>query len=83
MTKVSSRDFNQHTSRAKKAARTGPVIITERGRPAHVLLTFEEYQRLAGSKGSIVDLLGLPPGVEDTELEIPPLGDPARPADLR
>lgn len=81
--KVSSREFNQHTSRAKKAARSGPVIITERGRPAHVLLTFEEYQRLAGSKGSIVERLGLPAGVEDVELEIPPLRDPARPADLR
>jgi prevent-host-death family protein len=80
--KVSSREFNQHTSRAKQAARSGPVVITERGRPAHVLLTFEEYQRLTGSKESIVDRLGLPAGVEDVELEIPPLRDPARPADL-
>jgi antitoxin (DNA-binding transcriptional repressor) of toxin-antitoxin stability system len=38
ISKVSSREFNQHTSRAKDAARSGPVIITERGRPAHVLL---------------------------------------------
>jgi prevent-host-death family protein len=83
ISKVSSREFNQHTSRAKTAARSGPVIITERGRPAHVLLTFEEYQRLAGSKGSIVERLGLPPGIEDVELEIPPLRDPAHPADLR
>lgn len=82
ISKVSSREFNQHTSRAKNAARGGPVIITERGRPAHVLLTFEEYQRLAGSKVSIVERLGLPPGIEDVELEIPPLRDPARPADL-
>ena len=80
--RVSSREFNQHTSRAKKAARSGPVIITERGRPAHVLLTFEEYQQLAGSKGSIIERLGLPPGIEEVELEIPPLRDPARPADL-
>jgi prevent-host-death family protein len=83
ISKVSSREFNQHTSRAKSAARSGPVIITERGRPAHVLLTFEEYQRLAGSKGSIVERLGLPAGIEDVELEIPPLRDPGRPADLR
>ena len=83
ISRVSSREFNQHTSRAKDAARSGPVIITERGRPAHVLLTFEEYQRLAGSKGSIIERLGLPPGVEEVELEIPPLRDPARPADLR
>lgn len=83
ISKLSSREFNQHTSRAKRAARGGPVIITERGRPAHVLLTFEDYQQLAGSKGSIIDRLGQPAGVEDVELEIPPLRDPARPADLR
>lgn len=82
ISKVSSREFNQHTSRAKNAARSGPVIITERGRPAHVLMTFEEYERLAGPKGSIIERLGLPSGVEDVELEIPPLRDPARPADL-
>ena len=81
--KVSSREFNQHTSRAKSAAKSGPVIITERGRPAHVLLSFEAYQRLVGPKGSILEALGQPPGVEDVELEIPPLRDPARAADLR
>jgi prevent-host-death family protein len=83
ISKLSSREFNQHTSRAKRAARGGPVIITERGRPAHVLLTFEDYRQLAGSKASIIDRLGQPAGVEDVELEIPPLRDPARPADLR
>lgn len=83
ITKISSREFNQHTSRAKKAARGGPVIITERGRPAHVLLSFEDYQNLVGSKGSIIEWLGHPAGVDDVELELPPLRDPARPADFR
>jgi hypothetical protein len=32
--------FNQDTSGAKKAAERGPVYITDRGRPAHVLLTY-------------------------------------------
>jgi prevent-host-death family protein len=82
-TKLSSREFNQDTGRAKRAARKGPVIITERGRPAHVLLTFDAYQRLANPKGSILDVLGLPKGVEDIELEIPTLREPARSADLR
>lgn len=80
--KVSSREFNQHTSRAKKAAGSGPVVITERGRPAHVLLTYEDYQQLAGGEGSIIDRLGLPEGVEDVELEIPRRKERARPADL-
>ena len=82
MTKLSSREFNQDTSRAKRAAEEGPVIITDRGRPAHVLLTFEHYQQLTGEKGSIIDLLGSPPGVEDVELELHPLRDLAQPAPL-
>lgn len=76
---VSSREFNQHTSRAKKAARGGPVIITERGRPAHVLLTFEDYQDLTGTKKSIVELLGHD---SDAELEIPRFDDLPRAVDF-
>lgn len=82
ITTLSSREFNQDTSRAKKAAADGPVFITDRGKPAHVLLSIEEYRRLTGGQGSIIDILGLPPGVEDVELEIPPMHDPARSADL-
>lgn len=82
-TRLSSREFNQETGRAKRAAKKGPVIITERGRPAHVLLTFDAYQRLANARVNILDALGLPKGVEDVDLEIPRLGDPARSADLR
>lgn len=82
ITTLSSREFNQDTGRAKVAARCGPVIITDRGSPAHVLLTFEDYQRLTGGRGGIIDLLGLPPGIEDTELETPLPRDRARPADL-
>ena len=83
ITTVSSREFNQDTGRAKKAAKRGPVVITDRGRPAHVLLTFEEYRKLVGGESSIIDRLGLPPGVEDVELEVPRRRDLARPADLR
>lgn len=46
ITSLSSREFNQDTGRAKRAAKNGPVFITDRGRPAHVLLTIEDYQRL-------------------------------------
>jgi prevent-host-death family protein len=42
---LSSREFNQDTGRAKKAAKRGPVLITDRGRPAHVLLTIEDYRK--------------------------------------
>lgn len=82
ITTMSSREFNQDTGRAKIAARSGPVIITDRGSPAHVLLTFEDYHRLTGGQASIIDLLGLPPGLEDIELEAPRLPDHPQPADL-
>jgi prevent-host-death family protein len=82
ITTLSSREFNQDTSRAKKAAGDGPVFITDRGKPAHVLLSIADYLRLTGAQGNIIDMLGLPPGIEDVEMEIPPMRDIARPADF-
>ncbi len=81
MTKISSRELNQDISGAKNAAKKGPVIITDRGRPAHVLLTFEEYRRMTGGGRKIADLLAMP-GVEDAELEIPVRAELPRSADL-
>jgi prevent-host-death family protein len=81
ITTLSSRQFNQDASKAKRAAKAGPVFITDRGRPAHVLLTFDEYKRITGGRTRIADLLAMP-GIEDLELEIPPLRDLAQPAEL-
>ena len=81
MTTLSSRQFNQDASKAKKAAEAGPVIITDRGRPAHVLLTFAEYKRITGARTLIADLLAMP-GAADAELELPRPRDLAGPADL-
>jgi prevent-host-death family protein len=82
VTKISSREFNQDTAKAKKAAKRGPVFITDRGRPAHVLLTIEAYEELARAAGNIIDQLASP-GVEDVELDPPRLDRLAHPADLR
>lgn len=71
ITTLSSRDLNMDIGRAKRAANDGPVIITDRGKPAHVLLSFTEYQRIIGQQKSVVDELGLPPGIEDIEIEFP------------
>ncbi len=81
ITTVSSRKFNQDASGAKKAAAKGPVFITDRGRPAHVLLTIEEYERITDTEPSLADLLAMP-GTEDIELEIPPRTELARGADF-
>ncbi|ONH57088.1 prevent-host-death family protein [Pseudomonas cedrina] len=70
ITTISSREFNQDTSGAKKAARQGPVFITDRGKPAHVLLSIEDYQKLTGLNADIVDLLVMPEAAEiDFETE--------------
>ena len=53
-TTLTSREFNQDASGAKKAARRKPVFITDRGRPSHVLMSIEEYQRLTQRQPSIV-----------------------------
>lgn len=57
--KLSSREFNQDTARAKKATQRGPVVITDRGRPAHVLMTYADFEKLTGTQPSIVTLLGM------------------------
>jgi prevent-host-death family protein len=72
ITTVSSREFNQDTSRAKKAASNGPVFITDRGKPAHVLLSIEEYHRLTGSTRKIAAALAMP-DLEQIEFELPPV----------
>lgn len=69
-TQMSSREFNQDTSGAKKAAEEGPVYITDRGHPAHVLLTFDAYEELVGPHRAI-DLLAEPAGVADVEFVVP------------
>ena len=57
ITTLSSHEFNQGVSGAKKATKRGPVFITGRGRPAHVLLSIEEYTRLTGNQSGIAELL--------------------------
>jgi prevent-host-death family protein len=80
ITTLSSRRFNQDTGKAKKAALLGPVFITDRGRPVHVLLSIEEYLKITGGQPSIVEQLALA-GAEDAELETPRLEGPLfRPA---
>lgn len=78
---VSSREFNQDAGGAKRAARMGPVIITDRGRPSHVLLSFEAYQKLSRKPASIIDLLAMPGGA-DIPFEAPSISTLTRPADL-
>ena len=70
---IGSREFNQDVSRAKRAARAGPVFVTDRGLPTHVLLSIEAYRRLTGESETVVDLLAMPDALD-------PVGEPDREA---
>lgn len=59
MKTVTSRQFNQDVSAAKRIAREEPLVVTDRGRPTHVLMSIEAYRGLAGRRESIVDLLAV------------------------
>ena len=81
VTTLTSREFNHDTSGAKKAASHGPVFITDRGRPAHVLLTIEDYLRLTGGHMSLAQALAQ----EGTDFDFDPsriAGGIFKPADL-
>ena len=79
VTQMSGREFNQDTSGAKKAAERGPVYITDRGRPAHVLLTYEAYEQLLGTQ-HVLDRLAEPAGIEDVAFTVPVSDEVAQPA---
>lgn len=67
-TTMTSREFNSDTAGAKRAALQGPVFITDRGLPAHVLLCMADYQRLVGEQ-TIVEMLSMPEAA-DIELDL-------------
>jgi prevent-host-death family protein len=81
VTTVTSRQFNQNASGVKKAAQKGPVFITDRGRPAHVLLTIEDYRRLAAGGMSLAEALAQPGG-DDIDFDPPRIEGFFKPADF-
>ena len=81
ITTITSREFNQDAGRAKKAAKAGPVFITDRGRPAHVLLSIEDYRKLAGGPMTLGAALAQVDG-PDFEFDPPRANIVLRPADL-
>lgn len=81
ITTLSSRELIQDLTRAKKAAKSGPVFITDRGKPAHVLLSIEEYQRLTKQGRNIADALAMP-DIADIEFEAQRVKIESRLADL-
>ena len=71
MTVMTNQEFKQNVSQAQKTAQTEPVIITNRGEPAYVLMTYTEYEKTLQSKSvrSGLDAL-MPLDAADIELEL-------------
>lgn len=76
---ITSRSFNQDTGAAKRAAEDGPVFITDRGAPAHVLMTIDDYRRLAERESSLVYILGGDEDVAAVAFDVPRLFDAPAP----
>lgn len=80
-TTLSSREFNQNASEAKKAANDGPVFITDRGKPAHVLLSIEDYRRLVGAGMNLAQAIAQD-DAPDVDFEPARLGQIAQPVEF-
>lgn len=70
---MSAREFNQNRSRARQAADRGPLTITDRGKPAYVLMRYEDYSQLVdrpppARKASLLDALADPHATDDFDL---------------
>lgn len=76
MTSVSAREFNQDVSYAKRKAGEGPVVITDRGEPAFVLLSIDDYRKISGSNEGWVSRLQMEEDIdlEDVRLDFEPQG---------
>lgn len=70
VTTITSRQFNQDTAKAKRAAQKGPVFITTRGEPTHVLLSKAEFDRLEPRPRNLAEALAQTEG-GDFDFEIP------------
>lgn len=70
MATLSARQFNQDVSAAKRAAHDGPVTVTDRGEPAYVLLTIDDYRRLQRSNTEFLSRLRMD---EEIDVDFPPL----------
>ncbi|WP_174278326.1 type II toxin-antitoxin system Phd/YefM family antitoxin [Sphingomonas bacterium] len=70
MRSITSRAFNQDVSAAKRLAQLGPVFVTDRGRPTHVLLSVDTFRQMTGPAETIVDQLAMTEPV-GAELEWP------------
>jgi prevent-host-death family protein len=56
---MSSREFNQQVSRARRAALDGPVFITDRGVEAFVLLSIADFRVSTRRQQGLFDMIAM------------------------
>ncbi|RGE20787.1 type II toxin-antitoxin system Phd/YefM family antitoxin [Leucobacter sp. wl10] len=79
MNAISAREFNRDVSAAKRAALEGPLVITDRGNPAFVLISIAEYRKMCGASSgqALLDRLSMD---DDFDFEPEPVRGFARAA---
>lgn len=83
-TTVTHHEYAADPERIRHAAASGPVVITEHGEPAQVLMSVAAWRALAATArpaAGIVELLAMP-DADDLEFEVPASQLRCRPADL-
>jgi len=64
-----NREQNLDIGYAKRAVQDGPAAIAGQGKPPHMLMTYDEFRRLAGRR-SLVEALAMP-GLSDIDFDPP------------
>jgi PHD/YefM family antitoxin component YafN of YafNO toxin-antitoxin module len=84
VTTISARNFARDLAAAKRATSSGPVFVTDRGKPTFALLRIEEYYRLAEEQPrSLLDVMDSLPAA-DVDFQPPRLTKlRVRPANLK
>lgn len=78
ITTIPARQFARNLAGAKRAADTGPVLITDRGHPAYALLRIDDYYALAAEgrpSRSLLALMDTLPATSDIDFEATRLSD--------
>ena len=81
MQTTTSKEFNRQASALRRSASSEPLLITERGRPTHVLMSYAAYQALQVPVQSVADALAMPV-LDALDTALQPSRELARAADL-
>lgn len=79
---IADSEFEAQPSTALLAAAAGPIVITEGGRPAYVLMSYEHFQRVSKQPVDALAAFSALPENGELDFEPPRLELPLDPASL-